>query len=105
MKAKKSKSLSWDVDSNDSDHLYELIRGVPSVIVSNKAPTVNKEYKPKRNLIEPNQNFIGPKISKTGQNSFERLLLSTEAIEKNATAKVVLYHGTTNQMMKITSMN
>ncbi len=54
------------MDSNDSDHLYELIRGVPSVIVSSEASTTNNEYIPKRNLIGPN-NFIGSKISKSGQ--------------------------------------
>ncbi len=67
---RKRKALSWEEESNDSDHLYELIRGLPAMIVRNEAPTTNNDFIPKRNLIELKRNFIGSKISKTGKRGF-----------------------------------
>jgi hypothetical protein len=31
-----SRNVLWNNESDDEDHLYELIRGVPAVIVSNR---------------------------------------------------------------------
>ena len=41
---------SWEDESNDSDHLYELVRGVPSVIESNDK-SIKSRFIPKRPLI------------------------------------------------------
>jgi hypothetical protein len=59
---KSRKSVCWESNSEDSDHLYELIRGVPTVIVSNDRPATITDFIPKRDLIEPRRNLIGSKI-------------------------------------------
>ena len=56
-------TASWKNESDEEDYLYELIRGVPAVIVSNRNSQSNKDFIPKRNLI-------GRKIVKIGKNSF-----------------------------------
>lgn len=57
------KTVSWKNESDEEDHLYELIRGVPAVIVSNRNSQSNKDFIPKRTLI-------GRKIVKNRENSF-----------------------------------
>jgi hypothetical protein len=46
-----NKTVSWKNEEVEEDHLYELIRGVPAVIVSNRNSQSNKDFIPKRNLI------------------------------------------------------
>ena len=46
----KAKSKSKDDDSEDEDHLYQLIRGVPSVIVKNK-DFAAEDFIPKRGSV------------------------------------------------------
>jgi hypothetical protein len=58
-----NKTVSWKNELDEEDHLYELIRGVPAVIVRNRNSQSNKGFIPKRNLI-------GRKIVKIGKNSF-----------------------------------
>ena len=66
---KLTKSVCWESNSDDSDHLYELIRGVPTVIVSNDRTTTTTDFIPKRDLIEP-KSLIGSKNLKNRKNSF-----------------------------------
>ncbi len=59
-------TASWKNESDEKDYLYELIRGVPAVIVSNRNSQSNKDFIPKRNLI--GRKIL--KIGKIGKNSF-----------------------------------
>ena len=59
-------TASWKNESDEEDYLYELIRGVPAVIVSNRNSQSNKDFIPKRNLI--GRKIV--KIGKIGKNSF-----------------------------------
>ena len=67
-----NKTVSWKNESDEEDHLYELIRGVPAVIVSNRNSQSNKDFIPKRTLI-------GRKIVKNRENSFfgQKIFLRT----------------------------
>ena len=46
-----NKTVSWKNESDEECHLYELTRGVPAVIVSNRNSQSNKDFIPKRTLI------------------------------------------------------
>jgi len=61
-------TASWKNESDEEDYLYELIRGVPAVIVSNRNSQSNKDFIPKRNLI-------GRKIVKIGKNREKTVFL------------------------------
>ena len=45
------KGVSWSESSDDEDHLYQLIRGVPTVMVSNGNSQSKTDFIPKRDFI------------------------------------------------------
>lgn len=77
-----SDTVPWNDESDDEDHLYELIRGVPAVIVSNGNSQSKRDFIPKRNSI--GRNFF-----KTDENGF---LVQRNCFENRKTDQSVMLH-------------
>jgi hypothetical protein len=63
---KNGREVSWSESSDEEDHLYELIRGVPSVMVADRSSQSKHDFVPKRNVI----NSIGQNFHKTDEKVF-----------------------------------
>jgi hypothetical protein len=51
-------STLWRKEWDKVDHMYQLIRGAPAVLVRNGTPTNTIDFIPKSYLIEPKEIFI-----------------------------------------------
>jgi hypothetical protein len=57
------KGVSWSESSDEEDHLYQRIRGVPAVMVADRSSQSKRDFIPKRN-------FIGRKFCETDKKGF-----------------------------------
>ena len=87
------KTVSWKNESDEEDHLYELIRGVPAVIVSNRNSQSNIDFIPKRNLIGRKIVKIGKTVFLVKKTFFEDERKSAFLCEAGATAFEVSLGG------------
>ena len=86
-------TASWKNESDEEDYLYELIRGVPAVIVSNRNSQSNKDFIPKRNLI-------GRKIVKIGKNREKQFFWSKRTFLEEERKSTFFVSGGGKQRLK-----